>query len=161
MEAYYAMPHFLWSRFFVEVQVCAVDEIKFHQDYMSDTLIENNGKDSRMKWIKHILVRYFFIKDRIENGDLSLKYFPTGEMYADLFTKLYQGATFRRFQAVIKGIPKSTLNVYMSCPRSMAKFTSHDCVGKNYRQTCGTATTIMDSPGSTCTNFFGSTLTDK
>jgi len=35
------------------------------------------------------------IKDRIEAGDLRLKYLPTAEMIADILTKPLQGEQFR------------------------------------------------------------------
>ena len=74
-------------RYFIEGQGYAVEKLDFHQDNMSAMLMENNGKESSKKQTKNIRVRYFFIKYCIENWDLSLKYCPTGEMYAYLFTK--------------------------------------------------------------------------
>jgi hypothetical protein len=50
-------------------------------------------------------VRYFFIKDRIGNGNISLKHCPTGDMVGDHFTKPLQGAPFRKCCADIQGVP--------------------------------------------------------
>ena len=50
-----------------------MEELDFHQDNMSAMLMENNRKESSAKQKNHIQVQYFFIKDCIENGDLSLK----------------------------------------------------------------------------------------
>jgi hypothetical protein len=36
---------------------------------------------------KHIAVHYFFSRDRISRGEVSLDYVPTGEMAADVLTK--------------------------------------------------------------------------
>ncbi|CAI7804894.1 unnamed protein product [Closterium sp. NIES-53] len=36
---------------------------------------------------KHIVLRYFFIKDEIDQGKVDLAYCPTAEMAADLLTK--------------------------------------------------------------------------
>ena len=91
--------------------------------------MENNGKESRKKLTKHIQVRYFFIKDHIENGDLSLKNFLIGEISSDLFTKPLQGAIFRILRAMIQGIPESTRDVDMRCTTDMAKVTPQDCIG--------------------------------
>jgi hypothetical protein len=44
---------------------------------------------------RHINIRYFFIKDKIQSGDLELKYLPTEEMVADILTKPLQGELFR------------------------------------------------------------------
>ena len=106
-----------------------MEELKLHQDNMSDMLTEKNGKQSSTKRTNHIRVQYLFIKNRIEKGYLSLKYFPTGEMYVYFFTKALQGETLRKFGAMIHEIPDTTPDVDMSCPRSMSKFTSQKCVG--------------------------------
>ena len=52
-----------------------------------------------------------------------MKYCLTGEKFVDLFTNPMQGATFQRFRDTIKGIPKSTPDVEMICPRDMDKIT--------------------------------------
>jgi hypothetical protein len=36
---------------------------------------------------KHIAVHYFFSRDRISRGEISLSYIKTGEMVADVLTK--------------------------------------------------------------------------
>jgi hypothetical protein len=73
---------------------------------MSAMLLEKNGKQSSSKRTKHIRVTYFFIKDRVNNGDITIKHCPTGEMSADHFTKPLQGALFRKFRTEIQGIPE-------------------------------------------------------
>ena len=126
-----ALPQCLWSIYFIEGWVYALEEIKSRQDNMSAVLMENSGKDSITKQTNHTRVWYFFIKGLTENGYLSLKYCPTGEMYAYLFTKPLQGGKFQRLQYMIQGIPESTPDVDMSCPRYMAKFNSKECVWHN------------------------------
>jgi hypothetical protein len=71
---------------------------------MSAMLLETNGKQCSSNQTKHIRVRYFFIKDQVSNGDITLKHCPTGEMFVDHFTKPLQGALFRKFRAEIQGI---------------------------------------------------------
>ena len=72
---------------------------------MSAMLTENNDKGLITKHTKHTQVQYFFIKDCIENGGFSLKYFLMGEIYADLLTKPLQGSMLQRFQAIVQIIP--------------------------------------------------------
>ena len=50
-----------------------VEELELHQDNMSSMLVEKNNNDSSRKSKDHILVRYFFIKNHIENGDVLLE----------------------------------------------------------------------------------------
>ena len=50
---------------------------------------------------KHISIRYFFVKDRVDKGEMSIEYFPTGIMLADYFTTPLQGSLFNKFRDVI------------------------------------------------------------
>jgi len=56
------------------------------------------GRNSR-----HIDVRYFFAKDRVDTEGIDIVYCPTEQMLADFFTKPLQGSLFRRFKAVFIG----------------------------------------------------------
>ena len=42
-------------------------------------------------------IRYFFITDQIQVGDIWVEYCPTDDMIADFFTKLLQGSKFIQF----------------------------------------------------------------
>ena len=46
---------------------------------------------------KHIDIRYHFIREAVENKKISVKYVPTDENPADIFTKPLPKAKFRRF----------------------------------------------------------------
>ena len=48
-------------------------------------------------------VRYLFIKDRMDEGDIKIHHFPTEEMVGGFFTKPLQGADFIRFRDLIMG----------------------------------------------------------
>ena len=72
---------------------------------MSAMLLKKNGKKSRTKNTKHINVRYYFIKDQVETGDLVIKYFPMEKILGDHFTKSLQGTMLRKFRAEIMNIP--------------------------------------------------------
>ena len=54
---------------------------------------------------KHISVRYFFVKDRIDK-EVKLVYLSTDDMLADFYTKPLQGSLFRRMRDMIMGITK-------------------------------------------------------
>ena len=66
-----------------------------YQDNMSAMLLEKNRKKSSTKNPKHINVRYYFINDWVENGDMVIKHRRREKMLGDHFTKLLQGALFR------------------------------------------------------------------
>jgi hypothetical protein len=100
-----AIPQMMWTRYFLEGLGYVVEGYILNQNNMSTMLLETNGKQSSSKRTKHIRVRYFFIKDRVSNGDITLKHCPTGEMLADRFTKPLQGALFWKVREEIQGIP--------------------------------------------------------
>ena len=68
-----------------------------YQDNKSTILLVENGKASNGRsrtW--HINIRYFFVKDRVDSGEVKIEYCPTKEMVADYFTKPLQGASFSK-----------------------------------------------------------------
>jgi hypothetical protein len=99
------LPQIMWTRYSIDSQGFNVDKSILYQNNLSAMLLEKNRKQSSSKRTKHIRVCYFFIKDRIGNGDISLKHCPTGDMVGDHFTNPLQGAQFRKFRADIKGVP--------------------------------------------------------
>lgn len=69
-----------------------------NQDNQSAMLLERNGKGSSSRRTRHINIRFFFITDRVNSGDVEVKYCPTGEMLGDFFTKPLQGKQFYEFR---------------------------------------------------------------
>jgi hypothetical protein len=74
------------------------------QDNKSAILLEKNGKASSSKRTKHVNIRYFFITDRVDKGDVSLIWCLTGDMIRDFMTKPLQGALFQKFRDQIMGV---------------------------------------------------------
>jgi hypothetical protein len=68
------------------------------------------------------IVRYLFVIDRVEDGNMRIEYCPTGEMVADFFTKPLQGSLFRKLRGIILN------NAGRSVLAGAA--TSQECVGK-------------------------------
>jgi hypothetical protein len=99
------IPQLMWKMYFIEAHGCSMEECILNQDNMSAMLLETNTKQSSSKRTKHIRVLYFFIKDRVSNGDTTLNHCLMGEMMSDNFAKPLQGALFRKFRAEIQGIP--------------------------------------------------------
>ena len=65
---------------------------------MSAILLETNGKASSSKRTKHIKVKYFYIKDKINQDEIVVEHCPTNQMWNDIKTKPKQGAVFREFR---------------------------------------------------------------
>lgn len=55
--------------------------------------------------MKHINVRYFFLKYYLQDNDnkIAIECCPTKEMIADFFTKPLQGHEFKKLRALIMG----------------------------------------------------------
>jgi hypothetical protein len=107
------MQHKVWhSRYFLEAQGYSVTNSSIYQDNHSVMLLEKNGHGSSIKRTHHINIRYFFVADRIADGEVKVEYCcPTGDMLADFFTtKRLQGSTFRKFCNEILNINGDPVN---------------------------------------------------
>ena len=49
--------------------------------------MEANGKRSYTGNSRHVDIRYFFVKDRVDEKDIAMEYCPSILMLADYFTK--------------------------------------------------------------------------
>jgi hypothetical protein len=97
-----AVPYALWTKYFLEEQGYD-SKTTIYQDNTSAMLLEKNGKESSSKRTRHINVRYFFIKDCIDKGHLTVEYCPTDEMVGDFPSKPLQGSKFKKHKALIMG----------------------------------------------------------
>ena len=98
-----AMAMILWSKLFMEAQGYAIEENIIYQDNKSSILLEKNGRRSAGKRSRAINIRYFFVTDNVEKGNVTIEYCPTDQMIADFMTKPLQGEKFRMFRSAILG----------------------------------------------------------
>ena len=56
------------------------------------------------KRAKHIKMRFFWLKDLIDEGEIILKYVPSEELVADMLTKATTGAKFKYLRGKLLGI---------------------------------------------------------
>ena len=61
-----------------------------------------SGKKSSSKRTLALNIRYFFITDQVESGNVSIEYCPTKSMITDFFTKPLQGELFLKFKGFVK-----------------------------------------------------------
>ena len=66
--------------------------------------MEKNGHQLTGQKSHHIAIRYFFIKDQIEKGEINLVYCSTKHMIDDFFSEPLQGSLFHRFCEMILGV---------------------------------------------------------
>ena len=89
-----------------EAQGYEIKENILYQDNKSTILLLENGKRSSSKRTRALNIRYFFLPDQIERGNLKVVYCPTGAMIADYMSKPLQGKLFQEFRADIMGFEK-------------------------------------------------------
>ena len=88
------LPQILWTRYFLGDQGYAIRNNDLFQDNQNAIQMERNGRSSSGQQTRHTNTRYFFNKDRVGSGELSIIYCPTDEMIADFFTKSLQVKKF-------------------------------------------------------------------
>jgi hypothetical protein len=93
----------LWTKLFMEAQGYELQKNILYQDNKSAILLEINGKRSSGKRTRALNIRYFFLTDQVEKGNVQIEYCPTDDMVGDFHTKPLQGETFRRFRDAILG----------------------------------------------------------
>ena len=107
------LPLIIWTKYFLEAQGYKLKYNKVYQDNMSAMLLEKNGRGSSGKKTRHINLRYFFAKDRIDAKEISVEYCPTEDMWGDFFTKPLQGGTFKRMRQQIMNIDPQSKYAYV------------------------------------------------
>jgi len=145
--AHDVMPQLMWTTHFLRHQGITLKNIVLHQDNKSAILLEKNGRGSSTKRTRHMNIRYFYIKNRVDAGDIKIEYCPTLEMIADYFTKPLQGILFRKMRDQVMNIDPSS--EYHSGHRSVLKNDDANAA-KNSASSLGTRTykdVLLSSPG--------------
>ena len=83
----------IWCREFLTCQGYDMPATVVYQDNKSTIAMIDKGKDPSSR-TRHINIRHFFVKERVDAGEITFKYLPTGEMLADIATKPLQGPQF-------------------------------------------------------------------
>ena len=110
------MSQILWTMYFMEAQGYPLEDNVDYQDNQSAMLLEKNERGSSSKRTRHINIRYFFVTDRIKEGEMRVEYCPTGDMVADYFTKPLQGSLFRKMRDSIMNVSASWGPASMQLP---------------------------------------------
>lgn len=75
---------------FLLAQGFKVQENIVFQDNKTGILMEKKGSLSSSQRTRHIKIRYFFIKDLVEPGEMQIEYCPTNDMIADFSQNPYK-----------------------------------------------------------------------
>jgi hypothetical protein len=85
--------HVLWHRNFLIAQGYDTQASKIYQDNQSTITLASNGTPSSDR-SRHVSIRFFWMKDKIKNGEIEIIYKPTDDMIADILTKPLHGRKF-------------------------------------------------------------------
>jgi hypothetical protein len=71
-------------------------------------MLEINGRKSSSRRTCHMNIRYFFIKDYVDNNEIVIKHCETSKTLGDLFIKPLQGMMFHKIRDRIMSIDPSS-----------------------------------------------------
>ena len=95
--------HVLWLRNFLLCQGYDLPPATIFQDNQSAISLFANGKCSSSLRTRHIAIRFYFVKDRVEQKEVKIEFLGTDSMVADLLTKPLQGAKFVKMRVAMMG----------------------------------------------------------
>ena len=90
----------LWCNLFLEQQGYQLPPLTEMQDNQSTIRLGAKGCATAQR-TRHINIRYFWITDYVDRGEMCLEYMPTGDMIADGLTKPLQGEEFLRMRRLL------------------------------------------------------------
>ena len=93
----------IWLRDFLIAQGYEAHKAEIYQDNMSTIALIEKGRSTSEK-SRHINIRFFFLKDRIDANEIKISYKPTENMIADILTKPLQGNLFRKLRSLLLGM---------------------------------------------------------
>ena len=95
------LPCNIFIKNFMSAQGYKLEKNDVEQDNVSAIRMERNGRNSYPRNSRHAHIRYLFVKDRVDKGELTIEYCLTSKMLVEYFTKPLQGALFRKTRSVI------------------------------------------------------------
>ena len=97
-----ALSQVLWTQ---EYLISAGLDIKpdmIYQDNQSTIWLANKGRSTNER-SRHIKIRHFFVPHYIESEEILVKCLPTGDMVADVLTKLQHWQLFSKLTGLLTG----------------------------------------------------------
>jgi len=108
-----ALPTVQWTKNFMQEQGYDLDKL-IQEDNKSTMLLMKNGKLSSGKRIKHLDIRYFYVKDLIDQGLVIITYCISNVMIVYFFTKPLQGKQFQILRDIVININSTRIIFYVT-----------------------------------------------
>jgi hypothetical protein len=86
----------IWARNFLLYQGYPTGPIQLYEDNMSTITLAEKGWSSSGR-TRHVDIRYYWIKEKIDTKEVKISHMPTEDMLADIMTKTMPTATFKKF----------------------------------------------------------------
>ena len=93
----------LWLIIFLQVQIYGIMNNILYQDNQIVIRIDKNGRNYCTGNSRRINIRYFFIKDTVDKGEVKIECCLTQMTLAYNFTKMLMRKVFKIFREVIMG----------------------------------------------------------
>ena len=93
----------LWTKNFLLAQGYILGAAIINEDNTSTILLATKGKSVHNR-TKHINIKYVYIKEKIDDGEIVIQHLPTTEMIADILTKPLQGNLFVRLRSLMMNL---------------------------------------------------------
>eukprot|EP01033_Poteriospumella_lacustris_P009627 gene9628-6889_t len=97
-------------REFLREQGIATGPAVLGQDNLSTIALTRRGGPGSER-SRHIAIRHFWLKERVDNGDVTVVHVRTEDMVANLLTKPVQGAQFTRERDMLTGWTTPSMDV--------------------------------------------------
>jgi hypothetical protein len=96
----------LFLRNFLRLQGYSMPVVTVYQDNLSCMALIARGRSGGER-SRHIDIRYFWMKDRVDRGEAEIVHKGTSELYANVLTKPLQGSQFVYERGCLTGWPAS------------------------------------------------------
>ncbi len=80
------MPEMLWSIYFMQSQGCDVEIVELYPDNKSTQLLMENGRFSSRKKTNRIKMKFSFIKDGVDDGDVRIVHCPMELIWVEVLS---------------------------------------------------------------------------
>jgi Reverse transcriptase (RNA-dependent DNA polymerase) len=97
----------LYLRNFLTLQGYTMPAVTVYQDNLSCMALLARGRSGGER-TRHISIRYFWVKDRVDRGEAKIEHMGTAELYANVLTKPLQGSQFIYERGCLTGWPTAS-----------------------------------------------------
>ena len=98
----------LYVRYFIIGQGHSCGPVTIYQDNMSCVALIDRGRSATER-TRHISIKYFWLKERVDMGEAKVVHLGTKDMYANMLTKPLQGAQYKSERYGVTGWPDKDL----------------------------------------------------